>query len=102
VRQASLAPQLRNSVPEQPDASGPLRSPEQVRTIMSALQRGTTRGRLAAAGIDPDAGVPVAGPTRGGSADAARAPLDAAATVSLPIVRDMPHQDEVIRPDKDA
>jgi hypothetical protein len=55
VRQASLAPQLRNTIPDEPAEPQQLRSPEQVRTIMSALQRGTTRGRLAAAGINPDA-----------------------------------------------
>ncbi|MFI7541490.1 nitrate- and nitrite sensing domain-containing protein [Actinoplanes sp. NPDC049599] len=49
VRQASLAPQLRGPVAEQ--AAAPARSPEQVRKLMSALQRGTTRGRLEAAGL---------------------------------------------------
>ena len=47
VRQASLAPQLRRPAgepPEEPPA--PLRSPEQVRSIMSALQLGTRRGRI--------------------------------------------------------
>jgi hypothetical protein len=57
VRQASLAPQLRAPVEEEVDTA-PSRSPEQVRSLMSALQRGTTRGRLAAAGVDPDAPVP--------------------------------------------
>jgi signal transduction histidine kinase len=47
VRQASLAPQLRNPVVEQP-STAPERSPEQVRTLMSALQLGTTRGRIQA------------------------------------------------------
>jgi hypothetical protein len=49
VRQASLAPQLRGPVAEQ--TAVPTRSPEQVRKLMSALQRGTTRGRLEAAGL---------------------------------------------------
>jgi len=50
VRQASLAPQLRGPVAERADASAS-RSPEQVRSLMSALQQGTTRGRLEAAGL---------------------------------------------------
>jgi hypothetical protein len=94
VRQASLAPQLRDTVPDESPRPHQLRSPDQVRTIMSALQRGTTRGRLAAAGIDPDAGSP------GADGGAAGGGFDEAATVSLPIVRD--HQNHVIRPDKDA
>lgn len=53
VRQASLAPQLRGPVAERADA-GPSRSPEQVRGLMSALQRGTTRGRLEAAGLSAE------------------------------------------------
>ncbi len=96
VRQASLAPQLRNTVPDESDEPQRLRSPEQVRTIMSALQRGTTRGRLAAAGIDPDAG-----PDGATTPDLPPVTLGEAATVSLPIVRD-PQQDHVTRPEKDA
>lgn len=48
VRQANLAPQLRRAAGEQPVEEEPaqLRSPEQVRSIMSALQLGTTRGRI--------------------------------------------------------
>jgi signal transduction histidine kinase len=57
VRQASLAPQLRAPVEEEADTV-PSRSPEQVRSLMSALQRGTARGRLAAAGVDPDSPIP--------------------------------------------
>jgi signal transduction histidine kinase len=49
VRQASLAPQLRGPVAEQ--TAAPSRSPEQVRSLMSALQQGTTRGRREAAGL---------------------------------------------------
>jgi hypothetical protein len=75
VRQASLVPQLRER-PQDEEDSQPLRSPEQVRSIMNALQNGTTRGRLAAAGIVPDAGHP---------SDQA---MDEAATVNLPVVRD--------------
>jgi hypothetical protein len=50
VRQANLVPQLRRPAGE-PRAEQPaqLRSPEQVRSIMSALQSGTTRGRIDAA-----------------------------------------------------
>jgi signal transduction histidine kinase len=118
VRQASLAPQLREGPAEDERDTRPLRSPEQVRNLMSALQRGTTRGRLAAAGIDPDANT-----TDVGFAEAA--------TVSLPVVRDrngsagddaqdgrgaagpgtttaagdrggQPDDNDVTRPDKDA
>lgn len=49
VRQASLAPQLREPSGPQPDPEpeAPLgRSPEQIRARMSALQSGTRRGRL--------------------------------------------------------
>jgi len=49
VRQANLAPQLRGPVVEQ--AAAPSRSPEQVRSLMSALQQGTARGRREAAGL---------------------------------------------------
>ncbi|MBU2669558.1 nitrate- and nitrite sensing domain-containing protein [Actinoplanes bogorensis] len=46
-RQANLVPQLRRPAGEAPAEPEPqLRSPEQVRSIMSALQSGTTRGRL--------------------------------------------------------
>ncbi|TDO38293.1 sensor histidine kinase [Paractinoplanes brasiliensis] len=47
VRQASLVPQLRRpagALPPEPEPQ--LRSPEQVRSIMNALQLGTTRGRI--------------------------------------------------------
>jgi histidine kinase/DNA gyrase B/HSP90-like ATPase len=57
VRQASLAPQLRAPVEEEADTV-PSRSPEQVRSLMSALQRGTARGRLAATGANPDSPSP--------------------------------------------
>ncbi|XVV14012.1 nitrate- and nitrite sensing domain-containing protein [Actinoplanes sp. CA-131856] len=50
VRQASIAPQLRRRAgappPAEDEPSATLRSPEQVRSIMSALQSGTTRGRI--------------------------------------------------------
>ncbi|GIF00289.1 histidine kinase [Paractinoplanes rishiriensis] len=47
IRQASLAPQLRQRADAPPDEpTVPMRSPEQVRSLMSALQLGTTRGRI--------------------------------------------------------
>jgi signal transduction histidine kinase len=87
IRQASLAPQLR--APVEPAAETvSFRSPEQVRQLMSALQRGTTRGRLAAQGIDP-----------GGSGDGPRrsalngTPGHAeAATVIIPVVQNRPER----------
>jgi len=77
VRQASLAPQLREPAVEPIAASS--RSPEQVRSIMTALQWGTNRGRLAAAGLDPTGEPPKPGdaPT-----------LAEAATVMFPAIRD--------------
>ena len=48
VRQASLAPQLRNDgrAPAAAPAAGPAsRSPEQARNLMAALQRGWEHGR---------------------------------------------------------
>jgi hypothetical protein len=47
VRQASLAPQLRDDEPNQPAGDGLAgdRSPEQMRTLMSSIQRGWQRGR---------------------------------------------------------
>ena len=50
VRQANLVPQLRRPAGEpREEQPATLRSPEQVRSIMSALQSGTTRGRIDAA-----------------------------------------------------
>ncbi|HEU4349439.1 MAG TPA: nitrate- and nitrite sensing domain-containing protein [Actinoplanes sp.] len=89
VRQASLAPQLRDTPPDDQAGGPPLRSPEQVRTIMSALQRGTSRGRQEAAEHDE---VPRdAGPGPG---------LGSATTLSLPVFRDRPYHNPV-RPNKD-
>jgi hypothetical protein len=98
VRQASLAPQLRAPVEEEADTV-PFRSPEQVRELMSALQRGTNRGRLAAQGIDPDgsagtgdvSGVPGADSSMNGTSGFAEA-----ATVSFSVVQNRPehHGDE--------
>ena len=82
IRQASLAPQLREPVEAQPDA-GPVRSPEEVRNLMTALQRGTKRGRLAARGIDPDASdASSTAPAANGTPSFAEA-----ATVTLPVVQ---------------
>ncbi|MEV6632366.1 nitrate- and nitrite sensing domain-containing protein [Actinoplanes sp. NPDC051470] len=77
VRQANLAPQLREAAPEDDADTVPTRSPDEIRSMMSALQRGSTRGRQAAAGIDPEPRPP--------ALDNA---LDEAATVNLPVVRD--------------
>jgi hypothetical protein len=90
VRQASLAAQLRVPVEEQVNTQPP-RSPEQVRTLMSALQRGTTRGRLAAAAVDPDAPIPMqrglGGPMFAPAGEAGSgASFSEAATVSFPVV----------------
>ncbi|GAA0531139.1 nitrate- and nitrite sensing domain-containing protein [Paractinoplanes ferrugineus] len=89
VRQASLAPQLRKPASvEQDEPTLPMRSPEQLRSIMSALQSGTTRGRIDAAKYlsqpssedhpkpkKPGNGVPPAG-----------ASFEDAATVSFPAI----------------
>ncbi|MDI6101959.1 nitrate- and nitrite sensing domain-containing protein [Actinoplanes sp. NEAU-A12] len=48
VRQANLAPQLRQPVVDV-ESTAPVRSPEKVRSLMSALQLGTRRGRADAA-----------------------------------------------------
>ncbi|MBG0567644.1 sensor histidine kinase [Actinoplanes aureus] len=78
VRQANLAPQLRQPV-VQPESSAPARSPEQVRSLMSALQMGTTRGRVDA--------------SRVASADQPEIPgngvIPEAATVSIPAFVDV-------------
>jgi signal transduction histidine kinase len=93
VRQASLAPQLRDAPADDESGVRSLRSPEQVRTIMSALQHGTARGRREAAGHDrPGAGENGTAPGFGDAAEAA--------TVSLPIVRDA-RENPVTRPEKD-
>ncbi|WP_328466102.1 nitrate- and nitrite sensing domain-containing protein [Actinoplanes sp. NBC_00393] len=86
VRQANLAPQLRKPV-VQPESSAPARSPEQVRSLMSALQLGTTRGRVdasrAATGDTP------AIPGNGHTAEPAGATISDAATVSFPALVDV-------------
>ncbi|WP_433793699.1 sensor histidine kinase [Actinoplanes sp. CA-252034] len=73
VRQANLAPQLRKPVVE-PESRGPARSPEKARSLMSALQTGTNRGRADAARTEAD----------GHAAQPGDATITDAATVSLP------------------
>jgi hypothetical protein len=80
VRQASLAPQLRNPVVEQEPSTAPPRSPEQVRTLMSALQLGTARGRIQASR---------AAAPESGDSDSAAAGFAEAATVSFPALVDL-------------
>ncbi|WP_436522991.1 nitrate- and nitrite sensing domain-containing protein [Actinoplanes sp. HUAS TT8] len=111
VRQASLAPQLRNPVVEPERSTAPERTPEQVRTLMSALQLGTTRGRIQASRATAQDG------TTGGADDPS-------ATVIIPAIdlsgagnhkaapggdgdaagdrADVPGGNEVDRPEKDA
>ncbi len=105
-RQASLAPQLRGPVVDRPEAAT-VRSPEEVRSLMSALQRGTTRGRREAAALaaaepvetplreDIAAGSEHEGDGRQGSATetdkqqtAGGPKWSEAATVTFPAVRD--------------
>jgi hypothetical protein len=68
------------------------RSPDQVRGLMSALQRGTTRGRLAAAGVDPGAPIPAqrrpSEPMTGEPGSEER--LAERATEILPVVQNRP------------
>jgi hypothetical protein len=57
VRQASLAPQLRQAAPperSEQEAAARERSAEEVRDRMAALQRGWTRGRAADPDAEPD------------------------------------------------
>jgi signal transduction histidine kinase len=71
IRQASLAPQLRERSTPPPDAApaSPLdRSPDEIRARMSALQSGTRRGR-----IDGDGAAAAAGDSRAAAAAAAAA-----------------------------
>ncbi|HWS32649.1 MAG TPA: nitrate- and nitrite sensing domain-containing protein [Actinoplanes sp.] len=77
VRQANLAPQLRQVVTD-PDPVAPPRSPEKVRSLMSALQSGTRRGRVDAARTE----------AAGHAAEPAGASFDDAATVSFPALVD--------------
>jgi hypothetical protein len=60
-----------------------VRSPDEVRNLMTALQRGTKRGRLAARGIDPDSSdASSTAPAANGTPSFAEA-----ATVTLPVVQ---------------
>jgi signal transduction histidine kinase len=83
VRQASLAPQLRGPVAEQ--VAAPARSPEQVRSLMSALQQGTARGRREAAGLS----APVDDEPESDKQQTVEEPMwSQAATVIFPAVQD--------------
>lgn len=79
IRQASLAPQLRNSpVPDadavgRADASAP-RSPEHIRAVMASLQEGWQRGRA-------DGTASAAGDATGGTEDRATDDTAGQATV---------------------
>ena len=86
VRQASLAPQLRNRSGFAASGNGPSGpSPEAARSTVSALQRGWERGRSASGTADPASGTVLspepldeAGTARSDAADTARS--DAADT----------------------
>jgi signal transduction histidine kinase len=80
VRQANLAPQLRKPVVE-PEPTVAARSPEQVRSLMSALQSGTNRGRADAARTEQP-------PTAGHAAQPDGVTITDAATVSFPAPAD--------------
>jgi hypothetical protein len=120
VRQASLAPQLRRpagSLPDEPTV--PLRSPEQMRSIMSALQHGTTRGRIDASRLEipkqrESEDHPKPEENGNGAAPGGTSFADAA-TVSFPAIVNLaladnamkegaatPEQDDVTRPEKDT
>jgi hypothetical protein len=96
VRQASLAPQLRRKAEPLPDeATVQFRSPEQVRSIMSALQLGTTRGRIdasryseggAANGHPPSSEDRLKTEEPGNEGSPGSRSFDDAATVSFPAV----------------
>jgi hypothetical protein len=76
VRQANLAPQLRQQFVEL-ESTAPARSPEKARSLMSALQLGTNRGRVDAAREESAA-------SGGHAAEPAGTTIDDAATVSFP------------------
>ncbi|WP_203825182.1 sensor histidine kinase [Actinoplanes palleronii] len=93
VRQASLAPQLRQPVVEQ-ESTAPERTPEQVRTLMSALQMGTARGRIQAsrtpaAPNEEKPPVSTDGDHDGGAAQASGTGFAEAATVIFPALVDL-------------
>ena len=70
VRQTSLAPQLRDGPPPEgatiPGPSGPTRTPEELRAMMSSFQAGMVRGRREAEAAD----VPGGGSAEGEQGDA--------------------------------
>ena len=96
VRQANLAPQLRRTPDseEQIDTQ-PLRTPEQVRSIMSALQLGTTRGRIDASKYQAGAVDPATARRPAGTDEKVNeetpdgASFAEAATVSFPAIVDL-------------
>ena len=74
VRQANLAPQLSQAPDELcAEPAAPIRSPEQVRSLMSALQSGTTRGRIDASRYRSEPARDVAGGNRARSEDRPKA-----------------------------
>jgi signal transduction histidine kinase len=79
VRQAALAPQLRDRETDTGSFAAPPASAEAVRSTMSAMQRGWERGRSAADGRANDTGLDGAGPDGAGpdgAASAERNPAD--------------------------
>jgi hypothetical protein len=120
VRQASLAPQLRRPAGSRPDEpTVPLRSPEQMRSIMSALQQGTTRGRIDASRLEipkqrasedhPKPDENGNGATSGGTSFADAATVSFPAIVNLALAENAmkegaatPEQSDVTRPEKDT
>jgi signal transduction histidine kinase len=93
IRQTSLAPQLRDAGPASARTGSAvngevgeepaLRSPEEVRAVMSALQAGTARGRQAAGWPGSDA-APAAGSTASGPPVAGSAASTPAVAGSVP------------------
>jgi signal transduction histidine kinase len=115
VRQASLAPQLRGPVAERVSAAS-TRSPDQVRSLMSALQRGTAEGRLAAAALSAgkEPVTPVETSVTDNQETLGAQALSEAATVTFPAVQspvaagfdalsdNAPDENHENRPEKDA
>ncbi|MCW2136363.1 sensor histidine kinase [Actinoplanes cyaneus] len=101
VRQASLAPQLRNPVVEPERSTAPERTPEQVRTLMSALQLGTTRGRIQASRtpVHGDGTKNGDSPSQASAGEKAASGGDGDAAGDR---ADVPRGNEVNRPEKDA
>jgi signal transduction histidine kinase len=92
IRQASLAPQLRERSTPPPDASPASsldRSPDDIRAMMSALQSGTRRGRMDAGGANPaaaEAAVNGGGPNAAGEPAPRAVPFRLAAPTGVPAV----------------